>query len=134
MVPIYRRGMIDAVERVQRRAKKLLTSCVGLPYEMRLKKLKLPTLLYRRTKADLILLFDLLAGDLWSLVFPSLTISTYERKLVTTGAHKDCRKFFFGNRVIQEWNRLPQSVVSAGDSYGFRTLLDAFWCEKIYEL
>ena len=136
----YRRGMIDAVERVQRRAKKLLTSCVGLPYEMRLKKLKLPTLLYRRTRADLILLSDLLAGDLWSLGHDFFNFATYERtrghdrKLATTGAHKDCRKYFFANRVIQEWNRLPQSVVSAGDSYNFRLLLDAFWGETVYGL
>ena len=136
----YRQGMIDAIERVQRRATKLLPSCAGMPYEMRLKKLKLPTLINRRIRADLILLFDLLAGDLRSLVCPSLTICTYERtrghdrKLATTGAHKDCRKYFFANRVIQEWNRLPQSVVSAGDSYNFRLLLDAFWGETVYGL
>ena len=136
----YRQGLIDAVERMQRRATKLRPSCVGMPYEMRQRKLKLPTLKYRRIRADLILLFDLLAGDLRSLVCPSLTFCTYERtrghdrKLVTSGAHKDCRKYFFGNRVIQEWNRLPQSVVSAGDKYTFRILLDVFWGEKVYEL
>ena len=48
---------IDAVENVQRRATKQISGFGNLSYEDRLKKLKLPTLVYRRMRGDMIELF-----------------------------------------------------------------------------
>ena len=45
---------IEAVERVQRRATKQLPGMKDLPYPERLKILKLPTLVYRRARGDMI--------------------------------------------------------------------------------
>ena len=44
-------------ENVQRRATKLVTSCKHLPYPERLHKLGLPTLEYRRERADMIQIY-----------------------------------------------------------------------------
>ena len=54
---------IEAIEAVQRRATKLVPGMANLPYDERLKKLKLPTLAYRRCRGDLIQVFKLMNKD-----------------------------------------------------------------------
>jgi len=39
----------------------------------------------------------------------------------------DLRKFGFSNRVINKWNSLPNSVVSANTTNTFKVRLDKFW-------
>ena len=130
----YRQGFIDVIEEVQR-ATKLRQSCKDLSYQSRLEKLKLPSLCYR-SKGALILL----TSEIRDLVCPSLAVCTYtksrghEKKLMTRLAHKDCRKFFFGNRVVQEWNSLPQDVVTSQDVESFKKNLDRFFANRIYSL
>ena len=53
---------IHAIENVQRRATRLLPGMQNLTYEERLKKLKLPTLEYRRTRGDMIEAFKITSG------------------------------------------------------------------------
>ena len=43
---------VDALENVQRRATRCIPSLKGLSYVDRLKKLQLPTLVYRRARGD----------------------------------------------------------------------------------
>ena len=52
----------DEIEKVQRRATKLVTSIRDLPYPERLKILNLPTLHYRRKRADIIQVYRILNG------------------------------------------------------------------------
>ena len=52
----------SGIENVQRRATKLIPILSGLSYEERLKKLKLPTLKYRRLRGDMIEVFKILMG------------------------------------------------------------------------
>ena len=61
MVPIQKNHVI-AVERVQRRATKQLPGMKDFSYQERLKALKLPTLEYRRARADMIETYKLLHG------------------------------------------------------------------------
>lgn len=88
----------------------------------------------------MILLFKLLTSGTRDLVCPSLSVCTYsktrghERKLMTRLAHKDCRKFYFCNRVVQEWNSLPQEVVMSRDVEEFKRNLDGFFVNRIYNL
>ena len=53
----YKVGLINDIERVQRRATKLLVCIKGLSYEKRLEYLKLPTLKFRRLRGDMIEVF-----------------------------------------------------------------------------
>jgi len=39
----------------------------------------------------------------------------------------DLRKFGFTTRVVNTWNSLPNSVVSANTTNTFKTRLDKFW-------
>ena len=55
----YLRKDIESIERVQMRATKLVSSLKELPYEPRLKELKLPTLSHRRLHGDAIQTFKL---------------------------------------------------------------------------
>ena len=59
--PRYRGDKLE-VEKVQRRATKLITSINHLPYENRLKYLKLPSLDFRRRRGDMIHVFKIMNG------------------------------------------------------------------------
>ena len=117
-----------------------IKGCKGLTYVERLKLLKLPSLVYRRKQADLILLFNMVSGRIQEPQCPVLNpcwdgrTRGHDSKLSTRLAHKDCRKFFFTNRVVHDWNNLPQSVVSSPDVATFRILLDQHFADRIYEI
>ena len=53
---------IDKLERVQRRATKLIPELAKRPYSVRLKHLNLPTLKYRRYRGDMIEVFKIIKG------------------------------------------------------------------------
>ena len=53
---------ITSLENVQRRATKLIPGLKDMTYEKRLRKLKVPTLDYRRTRGDMIEAFKLTSG------------------------------------------------------------------------
>ena len=53
---------IEAVEAVQRRATKMVPTLRDLSYPLRLKKLDLPTLVYRRSRGDMIETFKIMTG------------------------------------------------------------------------
>ena len=53
---------IEAIENVQRRASKQIPGISSLSYVDRLRKLKLPTLAYKRSRGDMIELYKILTG------------------------------------------------------------------------
>ena len=59
-----RKGSINKIEKVQRRATKLVKNIRNLPYEDRLKALKLPSLQHRRQRGDMITKFKITHGYL----------------------------------------------------------------------
>jgi len=50
----YRVGLTEKIEKVQKRATKLVQSCKGLGYSERLRVLGIPTLKYRRHRGNMI--------------------------------------------------------------------------------
>ena len=60
--PQYKRQS-KLLENVQRRATKIIPNLKNLPYEERLKQLKLPTLKYRRLRGDLINVYKILTNE-----------------------------------------------------------------------
>ena len=57
-----RKTDVDKLERVQKRATKLIPELAKKPYDERLRILNLPTLKYRRYRGDMIELFKMIKG------------------------------------------------------------------------
>ena len=62
-------GDIDVIENVQRRATKQIPSLKNLEYTDRPKKLKMPTIKYRRLRGDMIETFKIINARQWHLQF-----------------------------------------------------------------
>ena len=120
------------IEDVQRRATKLISKLKDRPYEERLSSLKLPSLQHRRRRGDMIDLFKYVTGryDTCRPKFePTLSKNTRgsSKKLQKQTARLDVRKNFFSQRVILEWNKLPEEVVAAPSVNCFKNRLDHHW-------
>ena len=132
---------IHLIEGVQRRATKQLPGMSHLTYYPdRLKKLKLPTLSYRRISGDMIIVFKLLNGFKESEVGCELyrwnenTRRHGNRgnsmKLFATRSRLDIRKYNFNVRVVKIWNSLPDDIVCADSVNSFKIILDKFWIHQ----
>jgi len=126
---------IEALEKVQKRATKILPGLKNLPYGERLKICKIPTLHYRRIRGVMIETYKIVSGKYQSDVAPTSYKSSVH---VTRGndmipvleksyVKYDLRKFSFSNRVVNVWNSLPNWVVSANTTDTFKARLDKFW-------
>ena len=121
---------IDLIERVQRRATKLIPTLKDKPYEMRLKLLSLTTLETRRLRGDLIEVFKILKGfdDIDFRRFFVLNNEKRTRghilKLFKSGCKLDCRKYGFSHRVVDIWNSLDSDVVACDSINSFKSHLD----------
>ena len=128
----HKLGEQRMIEGIQRRATKMIPAIKDLTYQGRLKHLKLPTLVHRRKRGDMIDVFKYMHG-LYNTDVPLFRLSTEERtrgntlKLTKAYARLDVRKHFFSNRIIDEWNSLPDEVVTAPSVNSFKTRLDKHW-------
>ena len=124
---------IDLLEKVQRRATKLLPSLFYLSYETRLERLGLYSLYCRRQRGDLIETYKILNGyyDINPTSFFTLsntdTTRVHYRKLFKFRSRLLVRHIFFTNRVVNLWNSLPADVISAPTVALFKKNLDDLW-------
>lgn len=137
----YKKGMINALEKVQQRATKMVKSLHGLSYEDRLKELKLPTLKHRRLRGDIIIMYKVTHGLLrTSIGIPySMTnrnLRGHPFKLEPARFSTKARRHFLTNRIVEEWNRLPVHVVTAPTLNSFKGRLDNHWSnvKDVYSL
>jgi len=128
----YLRKDIDKLEKVQRRATKMIQGFRNLSYEERLKRLGLTTLEERRDRGDLIEIFrmfkglsKLRPGVFFSLIEGGITRG-HNYKINVNRCRLDLRKYFFSQRVINKWNRLPESVVNSDNVNMFKNKYDKF--------
>ena len=68
----YRKGDIEALEKVQKKATKILPQFKNLKYEDRLRACKLPTLYFRRIRWDMIETFTIVTGIYDTVVSPNM--------------------------------------------------------------
>ena len=135
------------LEKVQRRATKLIPELRHFDYEQRLKALDLTTLEVRRLRGDLIQQFKISKGleiiELKQAQFPAHSISTsglasnirgnkhrHQSELV-----KNCmkRQNFFTNRVVEGWNSLPSEIVESSSINSFKSKLESINLQEIID-
>jgi len=135
------KGQINMIEDVQKAAVRLIPGFAKKSYEQRLRDLQLPTLVYRRARADMIQTYHLLHKNAqMSQIDQRLprTEVTHTRghslKLKKTQCSTTRRANFFCQRVVNDWNSLPDSVVAADTVNMFKSRLDRHWIDRQYTL
>ena len=132
--------LIEQIEGVQRRSTKQLPGMKNLSYPERLKKLKLPTLSYRRARGDMIEMYKIMTGvydretggfiKRLNDVVPRTGKRGHPLKIYHQHSKTSLRRNSFSLRVANIWNGLPTSVVTADSINTFKNRLDRYWADQ----
>ena len=131
----YLKKDIDILERVQKRATKMIEGYNNLSYEDRLSNTGLIKLEKRRARGDLIQVFKIIKGidrvnyrHFFEIAATDRSYKTrgHSLKIIKVGCKYDIRKHFFSQRVVNAWNGLSQFVVDAETVNSFKNRLDKF--------
>lgn len=124
---------IDALEKVQERATKLVPGLTLMSYEDRLKSLKLYSLKERRDRGDLITMYKIYNGMIdinFDELFEKERNLTYTRshghKLMFKRVNGDTRRYSYTQRIIAPWNKLPSYVMECKSVDEFKRSYDRF--------
>ena len=120
---------------MQRRATKLIPGLSDLSYEDRLRRLKLPSLSYRRSRGDMIEVYKIMSGKYdpeMSNIFQhqeqeNRNTRGHKYKLFKPRCRLNIRKNSFCIRVVNMWNSLSENVVTAKTLLTFERRLDRYW-------
>ena len=126
----YLKRQSVAVEKVQRRATKILNELQYLTYTEKMKKLSLPSLKYRRIRGDMIFVYKLMNGlvnidwhDFFTMTKSDITRGA-KHKLFVRYSRTSMRKYTFSNRAVPVWNEISANTKSAQSLNSFKNLLD----------
>ena len=133
----YKLKDIEKLENVQRRATKQIPGFNNLTYPERLKRLKLPTLAFRRIRGDMIEAYKFIHGiydkntkniiKMWDSCTDRHSKRKNRLKIYPQQCTTNQRKHSFAVRVAKIWNNLPHEVVNAKSVNAFKNKLDRFW-------
>jgi hypothetical protein len=137
--PRFRRDKVE-VEKIQRRATKLVPNLKHLPYEDRIRVLSLPSLEYRRRRGDMLQVFKIMNGI--DRINPGIFFSEnsesstrgHDQKFVKKHARLGVRQSVFSQRVVNDWNSLPVNVIHSPSLNAFKSSLDKFWVKEKFNL
>ena len=133
------KGDRDKIEKLQRRATKLVPELRDQTYEERLRSLKLPTLEFRRLRADLILIYKYTHNLIKLDTNPHCPICRHNTNMLQPSLSRSCRghnlKFqvqhhtsyrdrFLTSRVLNTWNKLHPQTVNAVSINSFKSKLN----------
>ena len=134
----YRKKDIDKLERIQRRATKMIPELRDLSYESRLLQCGLTTLETRRLRGDQTEVFKIVNGyeDVDRNMFFKFKEGSRTRgnkvALVKEQCRLDMRKYSFSQRVINEWNKLPNDCVNGSCVNMFKNRIDRYMIRAGY--
>ena len=121
----------ECLEKVQRRATKLVQCLEHLPYEQRLKELGLYSLYDRRVRADMLTVYKIIHGDI---DIKMDGILQFDKHTDTRGhnfklampkrCNTDIRRNAFSYRVVVPWNKLHINIVNSLNPQEFKRSYD----------
>ena len=127
----------DTIEKVQRRATKMVKGLKDLTYEDRLRELKLFKLSDRRKRGDMITVYKLINGLIdmdYSILFKlnenvNVNMNTRSHRWQISHTrmsdmNTDMRRHFFSQRIVVPWNNLPPAVVNSTSVDSFKRNYD----------
>ena len=127
--PIYETDNVR-IERVQRRATRLITEVRELPYEERLQSLNIPSLGHRRYRNDMIQMFKIMkeaeridSGHFFERVAYGRTRG-HNLKIKKPRVRLLIRQRFFSSRSVTAWNSLPQALIDSENVHQFKRMFD----------
>ena len=128
--PVYKTDAIE-IEKVQRRATKLIPDIRELSYPERLKKLNITTLAYRRQRTDILQVFriikqiDRIPIDSF-FEFNQTSTWGHSYQLTKPRAETRIRHNSLSHRIINIWNNLSEEAVQCLDIANNTTALNSF--------
>ena len=124
---------VDCLEKVQRRATKLVSGLRRLTYEERLRHLNLTTLETRRKRGDLIEMYKLIKEkesvdfrQFFTLGQNAHGLRGHGLRVYIPGVRTELRRNAFSHRVISSWNGIPQRAVEAETVNAFKTQIESY--------
>lgn len=119
---------ISEIEKVQRRATKLVSGLRDKTYSERLIELNLNTLIFRRKRTDLIQVFRIMKGFDKVQASEFFTMNQndtrgHSMKIFKPRVESSLRLNFFSQKVIEDWNALPQSAIDCDSINSFKSAL-----------
>ena len=133
----FERQYIDEIEKIQRRATKMVPGLGHLEYNDRLQHCRLTTLEHRRHRGDLILVYKMLNGFSYvnndqffcfmSQRHDVATRSSENGLMIAEKCHLDLRKYFFTNRIVKMWNDLPIEARETDSVNSFKMIYDEWF-------
>lgn len=126
----YLKSDIKLLEGVQRRALKMIYGFSNINYAERLNKAGLITLEKRRVRGDLIHMFKMSRNLIsFNRIFlvnsrPTVSLRGNHLKIFKSRCKLNIRKNFFNQRVVNYWNKLPDSIVCSNNLNLFKNSLD----------
>ena len=125
------------IERVQRRATKLIPEIHNRPYQEILRYVKLPSFAYRRKRGNMIYMYKIMSDNInirKEDFFAATQYNTrgHSQKVFKPRAIKHSWVHTFSNRTIKDWNKLPCDIVEAKSVNSFKSKLDLLWINKAY--
>jgi hypothetical protein len=139
----YKKSQLDKLEQVQRRATKQVPGLSHLSYKERLTKLKLPTLVYRRARGDMIEMFKMTSP--LNLYDPrttdfikrkdnrttcSMTLRRDKINISEDTPKLKIRDNYFTCRTELPWNNSSTDVGTSPSVNTFKNRLDKLWRRK----
>ena len=126
------------VEKVQKRATKVIPQLKEMDYDERLRTLKLPSLQHRRRRGDMIFAYKVMTNQIKldsSELFTraNRTMRGHQLKLQKKKSTKSTSTNAFSNRIVNDWNILPSNVVSATSTNAFKNEIDDHWQDVMFQ-
>ena len=135
----------EVLEKVQKRAIRMVSNLKGKTYEERLVEANMTTLETRRYRGDLIQMFRIMTGkddvdpNIWFQTMADSRgtgIGTRQAtglfNILPTESNGQTRSNFFSQRVVAPWNNLPNSVKQATTVNMFKNRFDEYMKQGVF--